>query len=53
MRQLLPVSIETVDLALAYGHDPAPGGRPFVRLNMIASVDGARTSGKPRRGGRP
>jgi riboflavin biosynthesis pyrimidine reductase len=43
MRQLFPVSTEDVDLVRVYRHDPAPDGRPFVRLNMIASVDGAVT----------
>jgi riboflavin biosynthesis pyrimidine reductase len=45
MRQLLPFSAEAVDLAHVYQHDAAPAGRPFVRLNMIASVDGAVTVG--------
>jgi riboflavin biosynthesis pyrimidine reductase len=43
MRQLLPVPIEAVDLLDAYRHEPAPDGQLFVRLNMIASVDGAVT----------
>lgn len=41
MRRLVPGSDE-VDLAEAYGRlDPHPSGRPGVRLNMIASADGA------------
>lgn len=41
MRQLLPFPGDPVDPAALYG-DLAPGGtRPTVRLNMIASVDGA------------
>jgi riboflavin biosynthesis pyrimidine reductase len=43
MQQLFPVPIAAVDLVDAYRHDPSPDGQPFVRLNMIASVDGAVT----------
>jgi riboflavin biosynthesis pyrimidine reductase len=43
MRQLLPSADDTPDLDELYGADarPAPAGRPWVLLNMIASVDGA------------
>ena len=41
MRQLFPVAIDPVDPVDVYGDQPDPG--PFVRLNMIASVDGATT----------
>ena len=40
MRQLLPTP---VDPMAAYGDLPVATGRPAVRLNMIASVDGATT----------
>jgi hypothetical protein len=45
VRQLLPTSLDPVDPAGVYGDPPraGPGGRPGVRLNMIASVDGATT----------
>lgn len=43
MRQLFPDRLEAVDLARLYEHRPASGERPFVRLNMVASVDGAVT----------
>ena len=43
MRQLLPVPIATVDLVDAYAHEAPAPGQLFVRLNMIASVDGAVT----------
>jgi riboflavin biosynthesis pyrimidine reductase len=45
MRQRLPSPLDPVDPADVYG-DPSragPDGRPGVRLNMIASVDGATT----------
>lgn len=45
MRQLFPFPDETVDLARVYERGAAPEGRPFVRLNMIATVDGAVTVG--------
>ena len=41
MRQLLPFSCDPVDLAELYGDLPPAGARPVVRLNMIASIDGA------------
>ena len=42
MRQLFPSPVDPADV---YGDPPraGPGGRPGVRLNMIASVDGATT----------
>ena len=41
MRQLLPFPCDPVDPAAVYAELPAPGTRPAVRLNMIASIDGA------------
>ena len=41
MRQLLPFPRDPVDLAALYGDLPPAGTRPTVRLNMIASIDGA------------
>jgi riboflavin biosynthesis pyrimidine reductase len=45
VRQLLPAQLDPVDPLEVYGDPPraGPGGRPGVRLNMIASVDGATT----------
>jgi riboflavin biosynthesis pyrimidine reductase len=43
MRQLLPTPVDPVDTMAVYGDLPAVPGRPAVRLNMIASVDGATT----------
>ena len=43
MRQLLPVPVDPVDPMAVYGDLPVAAGRPAVRLNMIASVDGATT----------
>jgi riboflavin biosynthesis pyrimidine reductase len=45
MRQLFPDPLDPVDPGDVYGDPPrtGPGGRPGVRLNMIASVDGATT----------
>ncbi len=43
MRQLLPVAADPVDPALVYADLPVVHGRPSVRLNMIASLDGAAT----------
>jgi riboflavin biosynthesis pyrimidine reductase len=43
VRQLLPLPVDPVDPAEVYGELPAMPGRPGVRLNMIASVDGATT----------
>ena len=45
MRQLLPDLIDPVDPVVVYGDLPEARGRPAVRLNMIASVDGATTVG--------
>jgi riboflavin biosynthesis pyrimidine reductase len=41
MRQLLPFPCDPVDPAVLYGDLPSARTRPAVRLNMIASVDGA------------
>lgn len=43
MRQLLPSSLDDVDVMAVYAADerPDPGGRPWVVANMISSVDGA------------
>jgi riboflavin biosynthesis pyrimidine reductase len=41
MRQLLPFACDPVDPAVLYGDLPPTGTRPTVRLNMIASIDGA------------
>ncbi len=41
MRQLLPFPRDPVDPATLYGDLPPAGTRPTVRLNMIASIDGA------------
>lgn len=41
MRQLLPDVVDPVDLTALYGDVPAASSRPAVRLNMIASIDGA------------
>ena len=43
MRQLLPTPVDPVDPVAVYGDLPVAQGRPAVRLNMIASVDGATT----------
>jgi riboflavin biosynthesis pyrimidine reductase len=43
MRQLLPVAADAVDPAVVYADLPVVQGRPSVRLNMIASLDGAAT----------
>ena len=45
MRQLLPTPVDPVDPMAVYGDLPVATGRPAVRLNMIASVDGATTVG--------
>jgi riboflavin biosynthesis pyrimidine reductase len=47
VRQLLPALVDPVDPLAVYGDPPraGPGGRPGVRLNMVASVDGATTVG--------
>jgi riboflavin-specific deaminase-like protein len=43
MRQLLPDLIDDVDPVAIYGADtrPTPAERPWVLVNMIASIDGA------------
>jgi riboflavin biosynthesis pyrimidine reductase len=41
MRQMFPVAADPVDPVDVYGDVPRAEGRPGVRLNMIASVDGA------------
>jgi riboflavin-specific deaminase-like protein len=43
MRQIWPEALDDVDPAAAYGSDPrpAPDGRPWVLVNMVASLDGA------------
>jgi riboflavin biosynthesis pyrimidine reductase len=41
MRQLLPYPCDPVDPATVYAELPFAGARPAVRLNMIASIDGA------------
>ena len=41
MRQLLPFPQDPVDPAALYDDLPPAGRRPTVRLNMIASIDGA------------
>src|SRR5207248_5303600 len=43
VRQLFPEVVDAVDPADVYNERPVPSGRPGVRLNMIASVDGATT----------
>jgi riboflavin biosynthesis pyrimidine reductase len=41
MRQLFPVAADPVEPADVYADVPRAEGRPSLRLNMIASVDGA------------
>ncbi|HEY2763068.1 MAG TPA: pyrimidine reductase family protein [Pseudonocardiaceae bacterium] len=43
VRQLLPFAADPVDPAEVYADPPTGRGRPAVRLNMIASLDGAAT----------
>jgi len=43
LRQLLPEPSDPADLAAAYARRDRPDGSPCVRVNMIASVDGAAT----------
>ena len=43
MRQLLPDPVDPIDPVVVYGDQPEARGRPAVRVNMIASVDGATT----------
>jgi riboflavin biosynthesis pyrimidine reductase len=45
VRQLFPVFVDPVDPAGVYGDLPAAGSRPALRLNMIASADGATAVG--------
>ena len=45
MRQLLPFPRDPVDPAALYGDLPPATTRPTVRLNMIASIDGATAVG--------
>ena len=45
MRQLLPELVDPIDPVDVYGDLPEARGRPAVRLNMIASLDGATTVG--------
>jgi riboflavin biosynthesis pyrimidine reductase len=41
VRQLFPVPLDPIDPVSVYGNPPVAHERPSVRLNMIASVDGA------------
>jgi len=41
VRQLLPTFVDPVDPVAVYADPPVAAGRPGVRFNMIASVDGA------------
>ena len=41
MRQILPTFVDPVDPTAVYADLPVADGRPGVRLNMIASLDGA------------
>jgi riboflavin biosynthesis pyrimidine reductase len=43
VRQLYPAALDPVDPAEVYGDLPDAGSRPALRLNMIASADGATT----------
>ncbi len=43
MRQLLPFPEDPIDLNAGYRNLPRASSRPAVRLNMIASIDGATT----------
>jgi riboflavin biosynthesis pyrimidine reductase len=43
MKKLLPQPAEVVDLVEAYEVPPSTGNRPFVRCNMISTLDGAIT----------
>ncbi len=45
MRRLFPIAVDEIDPATAYADMPTAAGRPGVRLNMIASVDGATAIG--------
>ena len=52
MRQVLPIPLDDVVVSDCYAADarPAPAGRPWLVVNMIASIDGA-TSVAGRSGG--
>ena len=50
MRQLLPEPVDPVEPLAVYGDLPEAHGRPALRLNMIASIDGA-TAVEGRSGG--
>jgi riboflavin-specific deaminase-like protein len=43
VRQILPTRIDGIDPVAAYADDlrPCPAGRPWILVNMIASLDGA------------
>jgi riboflavin biosynthesis pyrimidine reductase len=41
VRQLIPTPVDPVDPIDVYADLPAAAGRPALRLNMIASIDGA------------
>jgi riboflavin biosynthesis pyrimidine reductase len=43
VRQLLPDLVDPINPLVVFGDLPEASGRPAVRLNMIASVDGATT----------
>jgi riboflavin biosynthesis pyrimidine reductase len=41
MRQLLPTPLDEVDVRSAYAYPSDVGDRPWVRANMVSSLDGA------------
>ena len=41
MRRLLPDPLDPVDPLDVYGEPPTADGRPGLRLNMVATADGA------------
>lgn len=45
MRQLVPTGVDPIDPAIVYADMPVAAGRPGVRINMVASVDGATAIG--------
>ena len=45
MRQIFPTHVDPVDAAAVYADLPDAEGRPGVRVNMIASIDGATAIG--------
>jgi riboflavin-specific deaminase-like protein len=45
VRQLVPTHIADVDPVAAYADMPSAPGRPGVRVNMVASLDGATSIG--------